>query len=136
MKNYKVGFMCSIILIIAFIGMTVYEAIGMLKMDKQVISTDVKSDCKHGNMGDDQAYECDVEYTFIYEDKLFTCKKYDSSAIKKNYSNEKIYFSSKNPNDCSVGKKSNYLMPLVILDFISIVIMFILRIAKNRNNRK
>lgn len=130
----KLGLICSIILVLFSFGMTIYETINIFKMNQKTISTSVESNCHVGNGVDDLPYECNNKYSFTYKDNVYYCMDYTSSAIKKDYSkNEDIFFSSSNPNDCVVGKKSKNIITIILLDAFSLIVAGVLIVTSKKN---
>ena len=134
MKKFIIGLICSIIAFTFFFCGTINEIINISKRDQKTISTNVESTCRVGGNSDlDFPYECTIKYFFSYEDNSYTCYKNESSMIKKDYKDNKIvYFSSSNPNNCSVETKSNYILTLIIADIIILIIVGIQVVAIKR----
>jgi len=133
MKKYVIGLICSLIAFIFFFCGTIYEIINISKMDQKTTSTNVESTCRAGNGEADMPYECTMKYSFSFKDNTYTCSKNDSSMIKKDYKeNKTVYFSSSNPNNCSVETKSNYISTLIIADIIVLIIVGIQIVAIKR----
>ena len=123
MKKYVIGLICSIIAFILFLGGIIYEIINISKRNEKTTSINVESTCHTGNGEESMPYECTIKYFFSFKDKTYTCKTTDSSMVKKDYKENKIvYFSSSNPNICSIGTKSNYILTLIIADIILLII--------------
>ena len=133
MKKFIIGLICSIIAFTFFFCSTIYEIINISKMDQKTISTNVESTCRVGNSDASMPYECTIKYSFSYKDNSYTCNINESSMVKKDYKDNKIvYFSSSNPNNCSVETKSNYILTLIIADIIILIIVGIQVVAIKR----
>ena len=133
MKKIIIGLICSIIAFTFFFCGTINEIINISKRDQKTISTNVESTCRVGNSDAAMPYECTIKYFFSYKENSYTCNKNESSMVKKDYKDNKIvYFSSSNPDNCSVETKSNYILTLIIADIIILIIVGIQVVAIKR----
>ena len=119
MKKYIIGFVCSLIILLFFVGFTVYEVLNIGQLDKKTTSTNIETKCVSNGGEDQMLYDCRINCTYTYNEKEYTCSKTISTNEKKEYKdNRTVYFSSKDPSNCSIDKKANDISYLIIADIV------------------
>lgn len=138
MQSFKMGLVSCIIMILIITTYIIYDEINVLKLDQKTTSTEVEVKQKYNNHGDGVVYKYTLTYTFSYQEETYTCVKYDNSTFKRDYSDKEIiYFSSKEPNNCSVGNRSNYIRYALIFDILFVIAaaIFIRQIKMERKGK-
>ncbi len=122
MQSYKMGLISCLIIVLIATTYIVHECINIGKLDQKTTSTEVEVKQKYNNHGDGVVYKYTLTYTFSYQEETYTCVKYDNSTFKRDYSDKEIiYFSSKDPKNCSVGNRSNYIRYALIFDILFVI---------------
>ena len=134
-NNDKGIVVCALVLILLITSGIVYEVLNSSQLDQTKTSIPTETTCKRNKTDSVFTFDCEVKYPFEYQEKSYTCIAENLSMTKKEYKDkEKVYFSSGNPNNCSVGVRSKHIPELLTINSILIVIMGI-HIRRMRKGR-